>query len=97
MQNYSGEFQTTIARFDPVQNSWTKLGNLNVARERHGVIQIDDKFIVIGGWTDDGGDVPTESCQLNEQTMKCATRKPQLSKFSLYPELILVPTIYYQT
>ena len=88
MPNNSHEHQSTIARFDPLQNSWAKLGDLKVARRGHGVIQFDKEFIVVGGWDDN---VPTESCKLNGQTMTCTTREPNLSYFSWYPELMLVP------
>ena len=91
--NYkSGGFQSTIARFDPIENSWTKLGNLKVARSGHGVIQVDNEFIVVGGSRNERfEDEPTESCKLNGESMTCTTREPQLSGFSAYPELMLIP------
>ena len=85
-------FRSAIARFDPIKNSWTKLGNLKVAREKLGVIQVDNEFIVVGGMRDGWFDLlPTESCKLNGQSMTCTTREPQLSKFDFYPELMLIP------
>ena len=89
--NYSGGSQSTIARFDPIENSWTKLGNLKVARRGHGVIQVNNEFIVVGGNRYSDEDEPTESCKLNGQSMTCTTREPQLSDFTLYPELMLMP------
>ena len=90
--NYkSGGKQSTIARFDPIENSWTPLGNLNVARYAHGVIQVDNEFIVVGGNRSGDEDEPTESCKLNGQSMTCTTREPRLSWFSYYPELMLFP------
>ena len=86
--NNSGGFQSTIARFDPIENTWTKLGSLKVARKEHGVIQIDNEFIVVGG---DQYNAPTESCKLNLLSMTCTTREPQLSYFAFYPELMLIP------
>ena len=64
-----------------------------MARERHGVIQVDNEFIVVGGCKDGycTDSVPTESCKLIGQSMTCTTREPQLSKFALYPELMLFP------
>ena len=79
---------STIARFDPIKNSWTKLGELKAARSAHRVIQVDKKFIVVGGG---GENVPTESCELNGESMICTTREPKLSKFESYPVLLLVP------
>ena len=85
--NNSEEPQSTIARFDPIKNSWTKLGDLKVARREHGLIQIGNEFIVVGGSSFYVDDVPTESCKLNGQSMTCSTREPQLSYF-FYPELM---------
>ena len=82
------KYQSTIARFDPIENSWTKLGDLKVARYGHGVIQVDNEFIVVGGEPKIGS-VMTESCKLNGQSMTCTTREPQLLKFAWYPELML--------
>ena len=91
IRNNSNEIQSTIARFDPIQNHWTKLGNLKVARDGLGVIQVGNEFIVIGGSRYDGEDEPTESCKLNGQSMTCTTREPSLSNFAFYPELTLMP------
>ena len=60
-----------------------------MARKGHGVIPVDNEFIVVGGNFIDA--VPTESCKLNGQSMICTTREPQLSKFTLYAELMLIP------
>ena len=89
--NNSKEEQSTIARFDPIKNSWTKLGNLKVARYEHGVIQVDNEFIVVGGDRDGDEDEPTESCKLNGQSMTCTIREPQLSNFVRDTELMLMP------
>ena len=62
-----------------------------MARNGHGVIQVDNEFIVIGGTNGIAGHEPTESCKLNGQSMICAAREPQLSIFYLYPELMLIP------
>ena len=67
------------------------MGNLKVARAVHGVIQVDNEFIVVGGSRDGGEDEPTESCKLNGQSMTCTTREPSLSDFAYYPELMLMP------
>ena len=84
----SGGRQSTIARFDPIQNSWTKLGDLNVARDGHGVIQVDNEILVIGGSRDSDDDEPTESCKLDGESMSCTTREPQLASFYYYAEIM---------
>ena len=58
------------------------------------MIQIDNEFIVVGGSGERFGgseDEPTESCKLNGKSMRCKTRKPKLSDFAFYPELMLIP------
>ena len=67
------------------------MGNLKVARRGHGVIQVDNEFIVVGGVNGIKGDEPTESCKLNGESMTCTTREPHLSEFAFFPELILFP------
>ena len=83
--------QSTVARFDPTKNSWTKLGDLKFARSGLGVIQVDNEFIVVGGMRVGGVDEPTESCKLNGQSMTCTTREPKLLDFMYYPELMFMP------
>ena len=63
-----------------------------MARWGHGVIQVDNEFIVVGGITTEWTlKKPTELCTLNGQSITCTTREPQLFKFSYFPELMLVP------
>ena len=100
--------QATVGRFDPIENRWTRLGYLKVPRSGHGVIRVDNEFIVVGGWKEPDAnmqlyaaypsyddmtynDVLTESCKLSGQAIICTTRKPQLSVFADYPELMLMP------
>ena len=83
--------ESTIARFHPVENIWTYLGKLNVARSGHGVIQVDNEFIIVGGERDSKEDEPTESCKFSGNSMTCTIRRPYLSNFSRYPELMLIP------
>ena len=91
-QNNKSEFQKAIAQFDPVQDSWTKLGDLKVARLGHGVIQLDNDFIVIGGNSQDSKiniPVPTETCELNGESIICTERDPKLLNF-VYSKLMLI-------
>ena len=67
------------------------MGNLSVGRHSHGVIQVSNEFIVVGGERSGDKDEPTESCKFNEQSMTCTMREPKLSAFANYPELMLVP------
>ena len=78
---------STIARFDPIQDSWTVLTYLKRPRFGHGVIQVDNEFIVVGGR---GKSVLTESCKLNGKLMTCTTREPEIDSFTEYAELMLI-------
>ena len=51
--NNSVVHRDEIVRFDPVKNTWRQLGKLLTSRPGHGVIQVDDDFIVVNGhsWT----------------------------------------------
>ena len=86
--NISGLYDSSIDRFDPIENTWTQLGKLNKNRSGHAVIQVDDEFIVVGSAWAHYGEV-TESCKLNGPSMTCTTREPTV-KMSWYPELMLV-------
>ena len=85
--SYKFGTQSTIARFDPVKNSWEVLGNLKEKRHGHSVIKVDNEFIVVGGVSMKR----TESCKLDGQSMVCTTRQPKTWKFAHYPELMLMP------
>ena len=90
-KNSKFKYKSTIARFDPIKNSWKKLGNLILARAGLGVIQLGNEFIVVGGNREGFEGIPTESCKLSGKSVTCTTREPQLSKFTHYPVLILIP------
>ena len=87
---------STIARFDPIKNSWTKMGDLKTPRYGHSVVQVDNKFIVYGGQQGyhAGNFISTESCELHGQKMVCAEREPRenykLNAPTEYPELIIM-------
>ena len=87
-----------IVRFDPIEDIWTKLGDLKVPREGHGVILVDNEFVVVGGVRGNTHahekvllDEPTESCKLTGDSMTCTMREPKLKKCKVYPELMLIP------
>ena len=65
--------RSTIARLDLATSSWTKLGNLETARNGHGVIFDDDVFLVIGGWSFDRKTLRSEKCTLSGNEFKFST------------------------
>ena len=85
-----GVQKDTIAKFSPVLNQWTKLGNLQHRRHGFGVIKVDTKYLVMGGQDDKR----TETCELKNETIECTSREPTLNQFRYYPALMLVPSDY---
>ena len=74
--------ESTVASFDPVENVWNEVGNLQVARNYHAVVELNDNFWVIGG--DDGEEfersnlygavgLPIESCN---RSLSCRAVSP---------------------
>ena len=83
-----------IVRFDPIKNTWRQLGKLLTSRQGHGVIQVDDDFIVVNGhsWTYSfSGKTSNELCKLKGKSMICTAIEPRMYDFKYYPELMLIP------
>ena len=53
------ESSKTIARLDLATSCWTKIGELNTAREGHGVIYNGEVFLIVGVYD------KTEKCTLS--------------------------------
>ena len=90
-----------IALFTTESETWTKIGQLQTRRQGHGVIDLGDHFLVVGGINYDEesssveDDLPTEKCKLDENdNMKCSSIDPVLNFYVQYPELFVVPENY---
>ena len=81
---------STIAKFEPTKNIWTKLGNLQFSRHGFGAIEIQKQFLILGG----EGKKRTEVCVLNSETIKCKSREPTLNNFQSYPAMMVIETEY---
>ena len=81
---------STVAKFDPTKNSWTKLGNLQFSRHLFGVLEIQKHFLIIGG----EGKKRTEVCIVTGEKIKCKSREPTLNNFQCYPALMVVEPDY---
>ena len=81
-------FYTTnvIALFNPDLNKWTKIGNLQYSRHAFGLIEIENKYLIIGGQ----GRMHTETCEVTGETIKCDSREPIVNNFRYYPAMMLV-------
>ena len=63
---------STIAQYNPDNDTWTKVGDLNTARHYHGAIVSQDAFLIVGKG-------PTEKCQLEGNSMVCVVQEPMFT------------------
>ena len=80
-----------IAKFNPASDQWTEIGNLQQSRRGFGLIEMSNKFIVIGGKSEG---MLTEVCELKNEFIKCTSREPTLNDFVDYPALMIVSSDY---
>ena len=73
------------SKYTSKSGQWTKLGRLQLKRVGHSVIEINKKYLVMGG----SRDKSTEICELNDVRIICSLRKPVLNNF-LYSALTIV-------
>ena len=81
---------TTIAKFEPIENIWAKLGNMQFSRYGFGAIEIQKQFLIMGG----EGKKRTETCILTGESIKCKSREPSLNNFLYYPAMMVIETEY---
>ena len=81
---------TTVAKFNPTKNIWTKLGNLQFSRHGFGAIETQKQFLIMGG----EGKKRTEIFVITGEKVKCKSREPILSNFLYYPAMMVVETEY---
>ena len=81
---------STVAKFNPSKNIWTKLGNLQFSRHRFGAIETQKQFLIMGG----EGKKRSELCEVTGETIKCKSSEPTLNNFQLYPAMMVVETEY---
>ena len=81
---------STIAKFEPTKNIWTKLGNLQFSRHGFGAIEIQKQFLILGG----EGKKRTEICVITGEKVKCKSREPTLNNFIYYPAMMIIETEY---
>ena len=89
-----------IAAFSTVTKQWKKMGELNTARDGHGVIIQREEFIITGGrhHTKSGNNniwsLSTERCTLTGDKIDCVDVGPHLNDYWIYPEMMHVPHDY---
>ena len=65
---------------------------MNTPRRGHGVIYVDEQFLVVGG----GGLYNNENCQLTQGEVTCTKQSTSLNNYAFYPELYLVESDFDQ-
>ena len=81
---------STVAKFGPIKNVWTKIGNLQFSRHGFGAVEIQKHFLVMGG----EGKKRTEICVITGEKVKCKSREPTLNNFLHYPAMMVIETEY---
>ena len=79
-----------IARLDGSSYKWSKVGELNEARESHNAIQLNGQFLVAGG----RDTYKTERCTYNNNKMVCHSQSPSLEWYVSTPEFMTVSDDY---
>ena len=83
-------FLSSILRLSAASWTWSNVGNFNSARRGHGVILVENTFMVIGGLSTK----PNEACQLNNGQFTCESKTSSLNDYAFYPLLFLVSDDY---
>ena len=78
--------ESIIARLDGLSYKWSKIGQLNEARDGHNAIYFNNHFLVVGG----DGTYKTEKCVYNNNQMICYSQSPSLTEYAYTPELMIV-------
>ena len=67
----------TIRSLSAATWTWSEVGRLNAARYGHGVILVDNNFMIVGG----NGNQPNEACHLNNGQFICEQKTSRLTNF----------------
>ena len=88
-----------IAKFDLDLNKWERIGSLQTKRWGIGIIEVDSKFLLMGGKDSfllDNILQSTEMCDFNQVslngTIDCIVRKPFPDIIHFYPALMIAPS-----
>ena len=73
--------------------TWSNVGKLNSARFGHGVILVDNKFMVIGGESLTQNTLPNEACVFTDGQLSCTEQSTSLTNYKSTP-LFLVNHSY---
>ena len=71
---YDNGSKSTIAQYNPNDDTWTKLGDLNNPRYYHDVITSEGAFLIVGHGQ-------TEKCTLTGNTVNCVNQEPNVSRY----------------
>ena len=83
---YSRDTLSSILCLHAATLSWSNVGQLNSARYGHGVIKVENIFMVIGGF----GNQPNEACLLINGQFICEEKPSSLKSYAYKPLLFPV-------
>ena len=72
---------------------WSKAGELVTGRNSHNAIYDGSTVLVVGG----SSTKKTEKCTISNYQMTCTEQNPELSNYTVYPELFMVSADYCKT
>ena len=82
---------TSILRLNAATWTWSNVGSLNSPRLAHGVILVENTFMVIGGGD---GTKANEACILNDGGFTCEEKSSSLTQYQHSPLLFVVDDNY---
>ena len=73
------------------KGEFIQIGSLQMERYGHGIIY-DGRYIMVFGGVLSAAELTreTEKCTIVDNRIECSTQKPNLDRFTTYPELFLV-------
>ena len=83
---YTASRIRSIIRLEEKSWTWSNYGEMNTARQGHGVILFDDRFLVIGGYYTKKNEV----CQFDADKLTCTEFASSLSNYENTPSLFIV-------
>ena len=91
---FSVRSTSIIARLNAATWSWSRAGQLNIARYHHGAIWVKSKLVVVGGGAIlEEENYPIEFCSWENEEFSC-TDKSTLTNRNNYPLLFAVSEDY---
>ena len=90
----TGSLSSSILGLSAASWTWSIVGKLNFSRHGHGVILVENTFMVLGGEGLYSVDMPNEACLLSSGQFTCTQLSTNLTDYTFTPLLFLVDNAY---